>query len=142
MNVNNGGVYGFYRKMDGNVWYVNGLTGQFEYPNGANADNVYYLTDDCTGPAYVDQFQSNFAVGNKLTLRVNSTNWLVTSTTALHTLGEPLSGFRRDVVTEEVYCENDGADYLGPTRRTLAAYMLTPLPAAPAPLAAPLTYDQ
>ena len=141
MNVNNGGVYGFYRKMDGNVWYVNGLTGQFEYPNGANADNVYYLTDDCTGPAYVDVNQSSFAVGNKLTLRVNSTNWLVTSTPGLHTQGEPLSGFRKNN-SGEVYCENGGLDYLGPTRRTLAAYMLTPLPASPAPLAAPLTYDQ
>ena len=146
VNAWNGLVNSFYRMVDGRVWNINGTTGVASFQSVH--DMIFFLTDDCTGPAYVEttplyQWLPTFVVGQGLSGDYPSGGpYLVSSTTVQYTRGEPLSGYDPNI-GGGTQCENGGAGGLGPnSRNTQLVRQLTPFNDIPSALAGPLTYER
>ena len=149
VNAWNGKVNSFYRKVDGRVWSINGTTGVASLQ--AVHDTIFFLTNDCTGPAYVEatpqsQWAPTFVVGQGLSGDYPYGGpypvYLASSTTVLYTRGEPLSGYDPNI-GEGRECENSGRGGLGPdSHTTQLVRQLTPFNDVPTALAGPLTYQQ
>ncbi len=140
-----GRVNGFYRMVDGRVWYISGTTGVASFQSVH--DTIFFLTDDCTGPAYVEatpqnQYSPTFVVGQGLSGDYPSGGpYLVSSTTVMYTQGDPLSGYDPNI-GGGTQCENGGAGGLGPnSHNTQLVRQLTPFNDVPSALAGPLTYE-
>ena len=113
-----------------------------------SATTIFFLTTDCTGPAYVEAtpqtlWSPTFVVGQGLSGDYPSGGpYLVSSTTVQYTRGEPLSGYDPNI-GGGTQCENGGAGGLGPnSRNTQLVRQLTPFNDVPSALAGPLTYER
>jgi hypothetical protein len=150
VNAWNGKVNSFYRKVDGRVWSINGTTGVASFQ--PVHDEIFFLTDDCTGPAYIETTRANpwqapppevgQGIQGDYPYGGPYLAYLVSSTTVLYTRGEPLSGYDPNIGggTE---CENSGRGGLGPDgHNTQLVRQLTPFNDVPTALAGPLTYQQ
>jgi hypothetical protein len=131
-------VNGFYRMVGSRAWRIDGVTGVASFQSVH--DTIFYLTNDCTGPAYVE---NSWAVGSTMSGDYPSGGrFEVSSTTVSYTMGDPLSGYDPNI-GGGTQCENGGAGGLGPnSHNTQAVRLLTPVADVPAVIPAPLTYDR
>ena len=148
VNAWTGKVNSFYRMVNGRVWYITGATGVASLQSVH--DTIFFLTNDCTGPAYVEatpqnQWSPTFVVGQGLSGDYPSGGpYLASSTTVAYTQGDPLSGYDPNI-GGGTQCENGGAGGLGPnSHNTQLVRQLTPFNVndIPSALAGPLTYQK
>jgi hypothetical protein len=123
-----GAVTSFYRKVDGVVWRIseNGTASLESIHNG-----IFFLTSDCTGPAYVG---TSYVVGAGIRGSYASSPNYVVSNSIVASAG-PRSGYDPNV--------GDGTQCLDRGTGSGDVRLLTPLAGGvPAQLAAPFTVDR
>ena len=140
LNLATGKVNGFYRKVDGRIWYISGITGVGSAGPSEDDGTVFYLTNDCTGPLYIEDNDYR-PVGSVLNARYQANpSFSVSNTSVSYTALDPLSGYHR-AVGSGTQCINDVTQgNQGPRNRNFLARQLTPI-TPPSALSAPFTYE-
>ncbi len=145
LNVANGRVDGFWRKVDGRIWHVSGITGVATAGSNFTDGVAFYLTNDCSGPLYVEDVANTspnyLPVGSFFGARYGAMPaFTVSNTSVSYTSMDPLSGYHEAIGNGTQCINNVNLGNQGPRNRNFVAHQLTPV-SPPSPLSAPFTFE-